>query len=81
MDATALSEQMAIMPIGSIATTFPNDTEIAEFSNLHINNEQVRVIYENNDTTARPLRYQVVVTWIGVGGRAGRVTMNAVRAR
>ncbi len=81
MDATSLAEQMAIMPIGNIATTFPNNQDIAEFTNLHVNNERVRVVYANGDATARPLRYQVVVTWTGSGGRPGRYVLNGVRAR
>ena len=81
MDASSLAEQMAIMPIGNIAATFPHDTAIPEFAGLHVNDESVRVVYENASTTARPLRYQVVVTWTGTGGCGGRYVLNGVRAR
>jgi prepilin-type N-terminal cleavage/methylation domain-containing protein len=81
MDTTALMEQMAMVPIGNLGTTFPNATNIPEFNNLHIPNQRVQVVYDNGNPNARPLGYQVVSTWTTAGRLPARLTVRGVRAR
>jgi hypothetical protein len=81
MDTTALMEQMAMIPIGNLGTTFPHATDIPEFDNRHISNQRVRVVYDGGDPTARPLGYQVVSTWTTAGRLPARLTVRGIRSR
>jgi hypothetical protein len=81
MDTTALMEQMAVIPIGSLGTTFPHATDIPEFNDLHIPNQRVQVQYDNGNPNARPLQFRVVSTWTTAGGMPARLTIQGVRAR
>jgi Tfp pilus assembly protein PilV len=81
MDTTALMEQMAMIPIGDLANTFPDATDIPEFNDLHIPNQRVQVVYANGNPAARPLQFQVVSTWTTAGSLPARLTIQGLRAR
>jgi hypothetical protein len=81
MDAQALMEQMGVMPLNTIAATFPHDTPIPEFDDLHVPNQEVRVRYEGGNPNARPLMYEVLSTWTTVGGQPAQLLLRGVRAR
>jgi len=81
MDTTALMEQMAMIPIGNIGATFPHATDIPAFNGLHIPNQRVQVHYDNGNSNARPLGYEVVSTWTTAGRLPAKLVVRGVRAR
>jgi hypothetical protein len=81
MDTTALMEQMAMIPIGNLGTTFPHATDIPEFNDLHIPNQRVQVQYANGNPNARPLEFQVVSTWTTANRLPAQLSVQGVRAR
>lgn len=81
MDTTALMEQMAMIPIGNLGTTFPNAINIPDFNNLHIPDQRVQVVYDNGNPNARPLGYQIISTWTTAGRLPARLAIRGVRAR
>ena len=80
-DVRALMEQMAVIPLASIPGTFPDDTPIPEFNNLHVRNQVVRIRYKDGDPTLLPLEYEVVATWTSSLGRPASLTVKGVRNR
>lgn len=81
LDATALMEQMSVIPIANVGATFPHATDIPEFNDLHVPGQRVQVLYANGNPALRPLEYQVVCTWTSTGGFPGRLVVDGVRAR
>jgi hypothetical protein len=81
VNKSALMEQISILPIANIGATFPNATDIPEFTDLHVANQRVRVVYANNNPDARPLQFQVISTWTTVGGLPARLVVQGLRAR
>ena len=81
MDATALMEQMRLMPIGNLGAAFPDSTDIPQFNDLHVTNQRVQVVYDDGNPAARPLNYQVVSTWTTGGRLPAKLVVRGVRAR
>jgi hypothetical protein len=81
-DTSSLMEQMAIVPLANLATTFAHDTNIPEFANLHVPDQAVRVVYDNPAApTVAPVGFAVVSTWTSSLGRNETLTIRGVRAR
>lgn len=81
-DASSLMEQMAILPLANLATTFAHDAEIPEFAGLHAPDQAVRVQYDDPAAaTVAPVAYTVVSTWTNSLGRQETLRIRGVRAR
>ena len=81
-DVNSLTEQMTIVPLANLSTTFVHDTPIAEFDDLHVPNQEVRVLYAAGAGAATPpINYEVVTTWTSSLGRTERLVIRGVRAR
>ena len=81
-DVNSLTEQMAIVPLANLSTTFPHDTDIPEFDGLHVPAQRVFVRYADGaGTTAAPMNFEVVTTWTSTLGRTETMVVRGVRAR
>ncbi len=81
-DVNSLTEQMTIVPLANLSSTFVHDTPIAEFDDLHVPNQEVRVLYAAGaGTTTAPINFEVVTTWTSSLGRTERLVVRGVRAR
>jgi hypothetical protein len=81
MDTTALMEQMAVVPIAQLGSTFPHATDIPEFTDLHVANQRVQVVYAHGNPSLRPVQFEVVSTWTTAGRLPARLVVQGVRAR
>jgi prepilin-type N-terminal cleavage/methylation domain-containing protein len=81
-DISSLTEQMSIVPLANLSTTFEHDVAIAEFDDLHLPDQEVRVLYEAGaGASVPPINYEVVATWTSSLGRTERLVVRGVRAR
>lgn len=79
-DVYALMEQMQRIPIASIRTTLPHDTDIPEFNDLHVRQQRMRIVYDAAPEV-RPMSFRVRCTWQTLNGRPGVVEVAGLRAR
>jgi hypothetical protein len=80
-DVTALMEQLDTIPLLRLPQIFPHDTDVPEFTNLHVRGQRLRVLYADGDPTARPLFFSVESTYDAPMGQRGKVVIHGVRAR
>jgi hypothetical protein len=80
-DVTALMEQLDTIPILRLPLILPHDTDVPEFTNLHVRGQRLRVLYADGDPTARPLFFSVESTYDAPMGQRGKVVIHGVRAR
>ena len=52
-----------------------------QFNDLHVADQRVQVVYDDGNTAARPLNYQVISTWTTAGRLPAKLVVRGVRAR